>query len=160
MNFRPARSEDSEGISRVLRNLVAAGKRKSGSDPGFVRDNYTDHPDRIQCTVAVDDDGTILGFQSLRLARDGNPFGTPTGWGIIGTHIGPTAARRGIGAQLFEATKQAAINAGITKIEACIGASNPAGLAYYEAMGFRTYASDEGAIRKAYTFATNPVPRS
>lgn len=150
MKLRTANPSDAEALSNVLDELVAAGKRTSPSDINFVRAQYTDHPDRIHCAVAEDEDGRILGFQSLRLAREGNPLGTPVGWGIIGTHIRPSAARRGVGSKLFLLTQDAARQTGLSEIEACIGASNAEGLAYYEAMGFRTYQHSEGAIRKSY----------
>ncbi|MEM7445783.1 MAG: GNAT family N-acetyltransferase [Pseudomonadota bacterium] len=150
MNIRPVRQDDAEGICAVLKELTAAGKRTRPSDLDFVRANYVDHPDKIDCFVAEDDDGTILGFQSLRLATEGNEFGTPVGWAMAGTHISPRAARKGIGAKLFAATKVVALQAGVPAIEAYIGASNEEGLAYYEAMGFRTYREPEGAICKSY----------
>jgi ribosomal protein S18 acetylase RimI-like enzyme len=125
------------------------GARKN-SDPGFVLRHYINHPDRIQCSVAIDDKGGILGFQSLKIARQTNPYGTPVGWGIIGTHVRPTAARRGVGRCLFSASQHAARSSGLEKIEAFIGADNEAALTYYEAMGFRSYRRKDGAICKAY----------
>ena len=101
-------------------------------------------------SVAVDEDGRILGFQSLRYAAAGNEFVVAEGWGIIGTHISPMAARRGIGAALFAATLSAARNFGLHNIDADIPADNAAGLAYYEAMGFRTYRLGKGTIGKVY----------
>ena len=83
----------------------------------------------------------MLGFQSLIRAEEGNSGGVEPGWGIIGTHVRPTAARRGVGRALFEVSRAAAANAGLQTIDATIAANNPEALAYYEAMGFRPYRS-------------------
>ncbi|WP_172300060.1 GNAT family N-acetyltransferase [Pseudoruegeria sp. HB172150] len=150
MQTRPATEADAHGMSQVLQDIASAGLRRKPTDPDFALSHYILDPGRIECTVAVDDDGTILGFQSLKLATEGNAYGVTPGWGIIGTHVSPRAARRGAGTALFAATKIAAKAAGIENIDATIGATNEMGLAYYEAMGFRTYGTEEGTIRKQF----------
>lgn len=150
MRIKPARSADAAGVGAVLEELVLANKRTKRSDPEFARTHYVEHPDRIECVVAEGEDGAVLGFQSLKLAREGNAYGTPARWGIIGTHIRPSAARRGVGTRLFTATREAARTVGLTTIEAYIGARNSEAQAYYEAMGFRTYRHANGAVVKAY----------
>lgn len=72
------------------------------------------------------------------------------GWGIIGTHVSPLAARQGVGSGLFDVTKAAAVEAGIDNIEAFIGATNAEGQGYYEKMGFKTYRLAESAVCKVY----------
>lgn len=150
MKIRPATQTDAEGMSLFLKQLAAEGKRTRPSDQKFVRTNYIENPDSVQCVVAEDDDGTILGFQSLQLAKKGNIYGVTAGWGMIGTHVSPHAARRGVGRALFEATRLAAQQAGLKQIDASIGEKNSEGLAYYEAMGFRTYRTPDGKICKCY----------
>ncbi|WP_245484998.1 GNAT family N-acetyltransferase [Rhizobium leguminosarum] len=138
-------------MSEMLQRLVAAGKRTARADVDFVREHYIGHPVGIRCSLAEDDDGNLLGFQSLIRATDGNPYDTPTGWGIVGTHVSPDAARTGVGSQLFEVTRQAAIEAGLEKIEAFIGIGNEVAQAYYERMGFRTYRTTETAVCKCWS---------
>jgi GNAT superfamily N-acetyltransferase len=150
MIVRPATSADAFGMSRVLGEIIAAWKSARPSDPEHVRAAYIEHPDRVQCSVAVDEDGTILGFQSLRRAVEGNQYGVSVGWGIIGTYVSLSAGRRGVGSALFAASRQAALEAGLPKIDASIGADNPQGLAYYEAVGFRTYRTKPGTVCKYY----------
>lgn len=150
MKIRPANIADGQGMSNVLNEIFAAGLRKTRGDLQTVLANYIEHPDRIECSVAEGDDGRILGFQSLRYARAGNPYETPEGWGIIGTHVSPCAARMGVGRALFQATVRAARDFPIEKIEAAIGAQSPVALAFYEAMGFRTRREAEGTIYKVY----------
>lgn len=131
MEVRQAVSDDARSMSLMLNELVVAGKRKSAADESSVLNNYIAAPELIVCYLAIDDT-TLLGFQSLKLASAGNRYGTPVGWGIIGTHVSPLAGRRGVGTRLFEATREAGRNAGLENIEAFIGATNVEGQAYYE----------------------------
>jgi len=159
MRIKPANTADGQSMSDVLDDIFAAGLRKTPGDLQTVLANYIEHPDRIECSVAEGDDGRILGFQSLRYARAGNPYGAPEGWGIIGTHVSPRAARLGVGRALFQATVRAARAYRVDKIEAAIGANNPAGLVYYEAMGFRTRRETEGTIYKVYLVKAVPLTK-
>jgi hypothetical protein len=49
---------------------------------------------------------------------------------------------------LFLSSIEAAEQAGLEKIDAYIGADNPSGPHYYEAMGFRTYREPDGIVQK------------
>ncbi|MCV9936805.1 GNAT family N-acetyltransferase [Boseaceae bacterium BT-24-1] len=151
MRTRPAVTGDAEAMSAVLRAIIAAYGRERPSDPDFVLATYIAHPDRVACTVALDDAGTVLGFQSLRRARPGDPYGTPPGWGSIGTHVAPHAGRKGVGTALFAVTRQAALDAGIDRIDAAIAANNALGLAYYGARGFETHRTENDVVHKVYT---------
>lgn len=155
MIYREARIEDVQPISRLLHDLVSAGKRTSPSDPDFVRANYVANPLGVRCTLAESPEGGILGFQSLIKAIKGNRFDVEEGWGIIGTHVSPRAARRGVGKGLWAASKEAARLAGIKHVDASIGPENEVALAYYEAMGFRTYRTPDGYVCKVYTLDTD-----
>lgn len=160
MEIREAGVQDASGMSEVLKELIAAGKREKPGDASFVLSHYIRHPDRLHCFVAVDAHDTILGFQSLKLAHASNVYGTPVGWGIIGTHIRPSAARSGVGSLLFTATFAASQKAKLPSIEAYIGEQNNAALAYYEAMGFRTYRLSDGVICKALALPSEPSTSS
>lgn len=148
--IREAVPGDATAMSEMLQELIAAGQRASRGDVTFVRLHYIEHPYRLHCLLAEDEDGTILGFQSLKCAHDGNPYDTPTGWGIIGTHIRPSAARRGVGSQLFAETLSAAGTSQLPAIEAYISDENEPALGYYESLGFRTRRSSDGIVRKVY----------
>ena len=150
MIIRQAKYEDAAEVSGFLNALVALGKRRLPADEDFVRDVYIGHADNIACSVAEDADGTLLGIQILKLATEGNSYGVAPGWGIIGTHVNPKAARRGVGRKLFVATRAAAEAAGVQKIEATIGAKSPDALAYYDTMGFETFKSDDEKICKCF----------
>jgi ribosomal protein S18 acetylase RimI-like enzyme len=153
VEIREARVSDADGMSQVLEELIAAGKRTKPGDPKFALSHYIEHPDRLHCFVALHDHSNILGFQSLKIASEGNPYGTCPGWGIIGTHVRPSAARMGVGSRLFTATLNSAREAGLPAIEAYIGAENDAALAYYEAVGFTTYRTADGVVCKALHLA-------
>ncbi len=150
MKIRPARVDDATGMAAVQNEIFSAGLRKAPTDITAVLENYIQHTDRIECSVAEDDDGRIMGFQSLRYARADNPYGVAEGWGIIGTHVSPQAARRGVGSALFAATRRAAEARGLKNIDASIGADNMLGQGYYDAMGFTTYRQPEGLVCKDY----------
>ncbi|MEM9786277.1 MAG: GNAT family N-acetyltransferase, partial [Pseudomonadota bacterium] len=130
MIIRRATPDDVDGMVAVLKALTAAGLRTRPDDPEFTLNHYVQPPNGIRCSVAVDDKG-VRGLQSLTRATEDNPWGVTPGWGIIGTHISPDAARQGIGKQLFTATIKAARGAGLAHIDATIGATNAGGLAYY-----------------------------
>lgn len=150
MIVRPAMPDDAQGMSIILSEIILSWNSMRTSDPDYVRNFYIEAPDKIQCTVAVDETDTILGFQSLKLAIEGNIYDVAAGWGVIGTYVKSGIGRRGIGSALFAATKQAALLAGLENIDATIGDTNSLGLGYYDAMGFQTYQVKQGAICKCY----------
>lgn len=139
-------------MSDVLQELIAAGIRTNRADSEFVLSHYVEHPRRLHCFIAVDE-GKVLGLQPLKSAHQGNAYGTPAGWGIIGSHVRPTAARRGVGSRLFAATIAGARKAKLTAIEAYIGEQNAAAVAYYDALGFRTCRRSEGIICKSFSLS-------
>lgn len=150
METRAASANDAEGMGRVLREIIEHTGRQRPNDVEFVMGRYIADPASIRCTVAIDGSGNVVGFQSLKKAAPGNRYETPEGWGIIGTHISPKVHRQGVGKLLFSATREAALQAGLEKIDAYIGADNPSGLKYYDAMGFQTYRTPEGVVQKVY----------
>lgn len=139
IELRSARPTDAEDMAEVQNAIHRAGLRASPVDVTPVRERYLDDVEYgIACTVA-EQDGRVVGFQSLKRAWPGNPYDVPEGWGVIGTHIHPDVGRSGLGRRLFAASLAAAQAAGLRHIDASIGADNPAGLAYYSALGFRPY---------------------
>ncbi|MGL1920226.1 MAG: GNAT family N-acetyltransferase [Hyphomicrobiales bacterium] len=149
--IRPATAKDAQGMSIVLSEILTKWKSDRISDPDYVCAFYIEHPDNIQCSVAVGGDGTILGFQSLIIATVSNRYNVAPGWGIIGTYVKLDAGRQGIGSALFASSIQAAKAVGLSKIEAAIGADNKLGLNYYDGMGFKTYRETSDVICKCFT---------
>ncbi|UWR91779.1 GNAT family N-acetyltransferase [Phaeobacter inhibens] len=145
--IRSARPGDETGMSSVLTEVLRDWNSARPGDPQHVLGAYVSHPDRIECAVCEGPDG-IVGFQSLRLAVPGNAYEVEPGWGIIGTYVRLDMGRQGIGQALFNHNLRAAQAAGLRWIEATIGADNLRAQAYYDAMGFQTYRTDDGAVRK------------
>jgi len=145
IQFRGARPADIDAMVEVQNAIYRAGLRSSESDAALVEERYLDAEHSIACTVA-DRDGVVVGFQSLKRAWPGNPYGVEQGWGIIGTHIHPEVGRSGIGRSLFAKTRAAAEAAGLRHIDATIGADSAPALAYYAAMGFVPYREGDRVI--------------
>ena len=141
---------DALEISEFLEQLASLGKRNIPSSADFVHSHYISHPDNIQCVVAEDADGTILGLQILKIATQHNAYGVAIGWGIIGTHVKPDVVRRGVGKTLFLSTRKAAVDANLKKIDATIAATNSDALNYYDALGFYTYRTPKGKVCKCF----------
>ena len=150
MNMRSAVDADKDGMAEVLNQIIALSGRTERRNKSYALERYISHPARLACFICVDPTSKILGFESLKVAWVGNPYGVASGWGIIGTHVSPQAARRGVGIALFERTLQAASEAGIPAIVATIGSNNDPGLSFYDKLGFRTYRQFENCICKAY----------
>ncbi len=153
MEVRPAEPADSEGMSVILQEIVSLWKSDRPCSAGHVRSFYVEHPDRIECSLAVSGNGAILGFQSLKLAKESNGWNVSPGWGVIGTYVSLGAGHQGIGTALFAATRRAAREAALASIDATIDENNALGLSYYDAMGFRTYRRQSGMISKVYTMS-------
>ncbi|MEM1237280.1 MAG: GNAT family N-acetyltransferase [Pseudomonadota bacterium] len=149
ITLREAWVDDVADIATMLADLRDAGLRTRPCDPEFVRSHYVSNPGGIRCTLAFAGD-QLCGLQALTRAQAGNPYGAPVGWGIIGTHVSPSAGRKGIGRALFTDTARAARDAGLEGVEAFIGADNAMGLGYYGAMGFETVREVDGAVVKAW----------
>lgn len=160
MKVREAATDDARAMSEVLQEIVAQTGLERRTEPSFVRSNYIDHPEHVRCTVALDEQNKLIGFQSLIRSWPDNPYNVPLGWGIVGTHINPNAHRKGLGTALFETTKAAAEEAGLAKIDAYIGSDNPGALRYYEVMGFRTYRKTEDIVQKAFTVGSDAYSRA
>lgn len=143
--IRPAAPTDADDMAEVQNAIYRAGLRSTPVDVEQIRERYLDQTYGIACTVA-EQDGRVIGFQSLKRAWPDNPYDVAEGWGIIGTHIHPDAGRGGLGRKLFAESLAAAKAAGLQHIDATIGADNEAGRAYYAAMGFVLYRDGDGAI--------------
>lgn len=151
MIVRPAESADATAMSRILSEILQSWQSDRPGDPDHVRAHYVEHPDSLACTVAVAPDGHLKGFQSLKVARQGNTYDLPAGWGVIGTYVSLCSGRKGVGTLLFSQTLEAAKRAGLARIDATIGKSNLAGRGYYSALGFRTWRDLPTATGKCLT---------
>ena len=150
ITVREATAADANAMSKILRDILAVWNSDGPSTVAHVLTFYIAHPERLRCSVAVDLCDNVLGFQSLKRVSEGNEYGLPAGWGVIGTYVDAKARGRGVGKALFASSLDAARMAHLTLIDATIGESNQSGLAYYDAIGFQSYQSKPGAICKKY----------
>lgn len=67
-------------MADVQNAIYRAGLRSSPVDAELMRERYLDSAHRIACTV-VEQNGRIVGFQSLIRAWPGTPYGVTEGWG-------------------------------------------------------------------------------
>lgn len=88
--------------------------------------------------VAADEGDEVLGFQWIGPWPDLPPEACE-----IGTFVKIGQTGLGIGSQLFEATKAAALEMGYDWINANIRSDNDSGLTYYQSRGFLTYGNLE-----------------
>lgn len=153
MKIRPATTNDANGMAAVLAEIIDIWKSDRPTSAAHVQNFYIQDKGILQTTVAQEDDGSIIGFQVLKLAAAGNIYSVTPGWGIIGTYVKPGLGRRGIGSAMFEKTLLAAQNAKLENIDATIGRDNADGLAYYGACGFQAYRETEKAICKRFQIA-------
>lgn len=79
MQIRSATPSDAAALNDVLQDLISTGKRTKPSDLNFALTHYVAYPEQIKCSIAEDKFGLILGFQSLKLATENNPYDTPVG---------------------------------------------------------------------------------
>ncbi len=141
-------ADDAGGMSTVLAEILTEWGSQRPSSPRYILEHYIEHPDGINCSVAKDVAGGILGFQSLKIASEKSPYDLPKGWGIIGTYVASNVRGTGVGKALFTSSREAALLAGLSEIDATIGDKNKTALAYYQAMGFESYRTLPGAIGK------------
>ncbi|ARO14969.1 GCN5-related N-acetyltransferase [Ketogulonicigenium robustum] len=153
LTYRDAQPADAAGMAQILRDIIALTGRMRASDAAYCLATYIENPASVCCTVAIDGAEQVVGFQSLTIAGPDSAYGTPEGWGAIGTHVSPDAHGQGVGRALFACTLAAARHAGVTQIDASIGADNPEGQAYYAAMGFQTWQTANGRVQKVYRVA-------
>ena len=155
MLIRGAKPEDAKGLSAFLQELSALGKRTMPSDEDYVSNNLhsASRLHRVHSRAGP----------RRHFAWPANPE-TRQHRQYLRGHTGlghnrnprqpPSRSARCYGKALFASTKAAAINAKLQKIDATIGDTIPEGLAYYEAMGFRSYKSENGKTSKCYVVST------
>lgn len=134
LTVRPVTAADAAGLADLLNAVIAAGGTTALQEP-FTPEAldaaYLTGPNVHCCFVAEDEDGTLLGFQTL-----GRYPGLPEDVGDIGTFARIGGTQRGIGSALFAATSKRAAELGLSAINATIRGDNSGGLAFYTKQGF------------------------
>ncbi len=140
--IRAASADDIEGMRTLLNEIIRVGGTTAITNelsPDEMREWFISGEKVVSCFVAVDSDGTVVGFQSL------STYGTlPAGWVDIATFASRSRHKSGVGSALFARTREAASRLGFSAINATIRVVNEGGLAYYSRMGFETYLVEDG----------------
>ncbi|WP_298985141.1 hypothetical protein [uncultured Roseibium sp.] len=74
MIIRSALDSDKKPMSAILAQFNLPSRSDQSSDAAYVSRHYIEHSDTVCCSVAVDSDGIVLGFQSLKRVQDGTPL--------------------------------------------------------------------------------------
>ena len=134
LTVRPVATDDAPALAELLNAVIAAGGTTALQEP-FTPEAldaaYLTGPNVLCCFVAEDEDGTLLGFQTL-----GRYPGLPEDVGDIATFARIGGTQRGIGSALFAATTQRAAELGLSAINATIRGDNTGGMAFYAKQGF------------------------
>ena len=150
---RPVEAADAPGLAELLNAVIAAGGTTALQEPftpEALDQTYLTGPNVLCCFVAEDEDGTLLGFQTL-----GRYPGLPDDVGDIGTFTRLGSTQRGIGSALFAQTTRRAAELGLSAINATIRGDNTGGLTFYAKQGFADHALTPGVPLKDGT----PVDR-
>jgi very-short-patch-repair endonuclease/L-amino acid N-acyltransferase YncA len=134
LTVRPVTADDAAELAELLNAVIAAGGTTALEEPftpEALAEMYLTGPNVLCCFVAEDEDGELLGFQTL-----GRYPGLPDDVGDIGTFARIGGTRRGIGSELLEATGPRAVELGLSAINATIRSDNAGGLAFYTGQGF------------------------
>jgi L-amino acid N-acyltransferase YncA len=146
--IRPAEAADAEPLTELINAIIARGGTTALEEPftpGKLNWIYLTGPDVICCFVAVNvATGEIAGFQALARWP-----GLAEGLGDIGTFTRIGGQQKGVGTQLFAATRERARALGVGAINATIRADNAGGLAFYGRMGFVDHHVDKGVPLKS-----------
>lgn len=137
MIVRPATPADAAAMTALQNRIIDIGgttAHQTRRTEAQLRNSDLDGPDVIASVVA-EDQGAIIGFQSLSVWN---------GDVHIGTFVQPGLQAKGVGAALFRLTCDLARAAGVKSIIAYIRADNLPGQAYYARIGFVEYGSDPG----------------
>ncbi len=137
ISVRQARANDAVALADILNEIILIGGTTAFEDC-FSAEAFSRYfilgDEAVFCCVAVDGDGVLLGFQSLRRETK-----LPASWADIATFSRASSKVTGVGAALFPATVALAREAGLKTINATIRADNVSGLRYYSKMGFVDY---------------------
>jgi len=135
IKVRPAVINDTIQMAAILNEIISVGGTTAFEDSVSAGDMESWYVSAaLFCHVALDDAGQIAGFQSVEHTDAYGP-----GIGEISTFARQTPVLRGVGTALFQATKQVAIDIGLSEINAKIRADNAPGLAYYSKIGFQDH---------------------
>jgi len=138
LTIRRAGVTDAEGIAAVL-GVVAAERIHSAIDRAWSVDEERRYIESLSAReaihVAVDAQRRIVGLQSLDLWSP--LLSSMAHVGQVGTFLLPEWRARGVGRQLWTATRSFAGHAGYRKLIIYVRASNTPAQTFYRRLGFQ-----------------------
>lgn len=152
LTIRDVHSEDAAELADLLNAIIAQGGTtalETAFSATRLDETYLTGP-AVHCCFVAANDNELLGFQTLVGERH-----LPEGCADIATFTQIDGTQKGVGSQLFKATKERSKALGLTSINACIRADNVGGLAFYNKQGFHDHSVDEAIPLKDGT----PVDR-
>ncbi len=150
IHIRRAGHLDAGAMAEMLNAIIAKGGTTAFTqevDRTTITAWMSHRADRSAWHIAENDQGALLGYQSIEPSDR-----LPTTACDIATFVALGQTGLGIGSQLFNTTRSAALGLGYHWINATIRADNDGGLSYYQSRGFETYAQlravqlDDGTI--------------
>lgn len=136
-------TRDVSEMRTILNDIIEIGGTTALERP-FTDHRFTayflDETELYACFVAIDAKDAVAGFQMLHR----HPA-LPEDWADVATFARGAPKISGVGTALFARTLAFAAAAGIAAINATIRADNRGGLAFYDRLGFETYAVAKGA---------------
>lgn len=153
MTVRPVRDADAPALADLLNEIIRRGGTTAWEEPftpQALAGAMLTGPGVICCCVAEDDEGGLMGFQSVLRSE-----GLPEDVGDIATFTRVGNTQRGAGSRLFALTRRMAAERGLAAINATIRADNTGGLAFYSRLGF----ADHGVSRAVPLRDGTPVDR-
>jgi len=148
MHLRLARQIDAEAI-RSIYNAEVLGSTATFDlvprTPDEQSEWLAEHQGAHPAVVAVDDDGTVLGFGSLSVFRDRPAYATTVEDSV---YVGGSHRGLGVGRTVLEELITLATQHGFHCILARIGGDNLASIALHEACGFKPAGMEREVGRK------------
>ncbi|GAB5487449.1 MAG: GNAT family protein [Parasphingorhabdus sp.] len=140
LSIRDVRSEDAAELADLLNAIIEQGGTtalETAFSATHLNETYLTGS-AVHCCFVAANDNELLGFQTLVGERH-----LPEGCADIATFTQIDGTQKGVGSQLFKATKERAKELGLTSINACIRADNVGGLAFYSKQGFHDHSVDK-----------------
>ena len=143
-SVRDATLADADALTELINHIILIGGTTAHLSLFGVekmRHHYIKPNLGIFCLIA-ESEGHVVGFQSLEWS---DPDWTgegwrPSDWAFIASFVASECHGKGLGKVLFRRSKERAISAGVSNIDATIRADNESGLRYYTSLGFTDYA--------------------
>jgi len=136
MHVRLARPADAESVRRIYNAEVVGSTATFDLRPRTPDEQaawMAEHEGTYPVVVAVDDDGTVLGFGSLSTYRDRPSYATTVENSV---YVDATHRGAGVGRLLLEELVRLGTLHGFHSMIARIGGDNAASIALHEACGF------------------------